>query len=295
MSIADIKIGQPDLLRVIHKELQDLPPLPSIVVQAMETVNNPSASAADLNRLIAMDPALSAKVLRVVNSAHYGFSSQITTISHAIVILGFDSVRNLVTALGVGRALRPSARHLLNRQRFWEHSVATAVGTAVIGKRRRLDTAICEEVFVGGLLHDMGKLFLDQFFPDQYRVAIQLAIVGKVGMYRAEATALGIDHTQVGKRIADNWRLPPAANAMITFHHKPQLSGRYFEYVACVHAANVVAKQLKLGSSGDTVAPTMDAEVAKWLAFSPADWESVNQTVTVEFEKARELVSVMGA
>ena len=103
-----LRINQRDVLKVIHEALNDLPPLPSIVVHAMETINNPGSSAADLNRLIGMDPALSGKVLRLVNSAHYGFASKVTTVRHAIVILGFDTVRNLVTAVGIAEHFRPN-------------------------------------------------------------------------------------------------------------------------------------------------------------------------------------------
>jgi HD-like signal output (HDOD) protein len=149
-------------------------------------------------------------------------------------------------------------------------------------------------VFVGGLLHDLGKLFLDQFFVEQYRIAIQLARAGKVTMLRAEATALGIDHTQIGKRIADKWRLPPTPAAMIAFHHNPQASGRFFEYVACVHAANIIAKHLELGSSGDCIVPDMDAEVVRWLACSPADWDKIYAETLEGFEKAKEFVTVLG-
>ena len=295
MKTSEVKINQRDLLWIIHQELKDLPPLPTVVVHAMQTVTDPKSSAADLNRLICMDPALSAKVLRLVNSAQYGFSSQVTTITHAIVILGFDTVRNLVTGLGAANYFKPSARQLLNREQFWAHSAATALAAEVIAQRRKLGAKFGEQVFVGGLLHDLGKLFLDQYFVEQYRITLQLAVAGNIGMTRAETIALGINHTEVGNRIANNWRLPPAPEAMITWHHEPQAADKFFDYAACVHVADIIVKQLKLGNSGDNNAvPALDSEVERWLDFSPSDWDFVSAQTMLKFEQAKELVSALG-
>ena len=293
IAVEEIKISQHDLLKVIHQELIDLPPLPAVVLQVMQTINDPKTSAADLNKMISMEPALSAKILRLVNSAHYGFGAYVSTITHAIVILGFECVRNLVTALGVASQFKPNGRHLLDRNQFWAHSAATALAADVIARRRKLNPKACEEVFVGGLLHDIGKLFLDQYFAKQYNIAVQLASAGQVGILRAEVTALGLDHASVGKRIAEKWRLPPTPISMIALHHEPRTATEYFEYAATVHAADIVVKQLNLGSSGDNIVPILDAKVERWLSFTPQIWELVHAETLEKFAKANEFVSVL--
>ncbi|MDQ2798788.1 MAG: HDOD domain-containing protein, partial [Armatimonadota bacterium] len=173
-TVIETKLKQERLLRIIEDELQDLPPLPAVIVRVMQTINDPNTSATDLNRLISGDQALASKVLRLVNSSYYGFPRRISTITHAVVILGFNTVRNLTTSLGVFNAFDTrNQRTALNREEFWSHSIGTAVAAGVIGKRKGIPTKSTEEVFVGGLMHDVGKLFLDQFFPDQYAIAIK--------------------------------------------------------------------------------------------------------------------------
>ncbi|MDQ2687596.1 MAG: HDOD domain-containing protein, partial [Armatimonadota bacterium] len=207
-SVIETKLKQERLLRIIEDELQDLPPLPAVVMRVMQTINDPTASAMDLNRLISGDPALASKVLRLVNSSYYGFPRRIATITHAVVILGFNTVRNLTTSLGVLNAFDAKGQKTaLDRDKFWAHGLATAVAAGVIARRKNIAAKMVEEVFIGGLLHDLGKLFLDQYFPDQYAIALRLAAQAKISIWDAEKTALGVGHALVGKRIADKWNL----------------------------------------------------------------------------------------
>src|SRR5262249_2268269 len=147
--------------QTLEKKLADLPPLPVVVTRIMETINDPNTSAEDLHRLIALDQGLSSKILRIVNSAYYGFPKRISTITHAVVILGFNTVRNLVLGVSAfGMLSQKSSAAGLNRTKFWEHSVATAVGASVLAKKKRPKSrAVVEEAFLGGLLHDIGELF----------------------------------------------------------------------------------------------------------------------------------------
>src|SRR5215467_3839166 len=119
--------------QTLDKKLADLPPLPAVVTRIMETVNDPNACAEELNRLISLDQGLSSKMLRIVNSAYYGFPKRISTITHAVVILGFNTVRNLVLGVSAfGMLSRKAGSGGLNRTKFWEHSVATAVAAGII-------------------------------------------------------------------------------------------------------------------------------------------------------------------
>jgi putative nucleotidyltransferase with HDIG domain len=288
----ETKIKQQRLLHIIEKELQDLPPLPAVVIKVMQTLNEPSTSAADLSRLISSDQALSGKILRLVNSSYYGFPRRIATITHAIVILGFNTIRNLATSLGVAKAFETYGPTALDRDKFWEHSVCTAVGAWNIARRRNLNAKLTEEVFIGGLLHDVGKLFLDQYFPDQYAVALKLARTANVSVWDAEKTALGIGHVLVGKRVAEKWNFPTNLTAMIAMHHQPAFSKDVFEHVAIVHAANYLTRKCRIGDSGDRIVPALDPEVEKWLAFSAATWESVQLETVRKFEDAKDFLKV---
>jgi HD-like signal output (HDOD) protein len=272
----ETKIKQERLLQIVEAELQDLPPLPAVIVRIMQTINEPTTSAADLNRLISSDQALSGKILRLVNSSYYGFPKKVDTITNAVVILGFNTVRNLATSLGVAKAFEANGKTALDRDQFWAHSMGTAV---------------CE-VFVGGLLHDLGKLFLDQYFPDQYTIAIKLARAARISILDSEKTALGIGHSLVGKRVAEKWNLPPTLTAMIALHHQPSYAKDQLELVATVHAADRMARKLGFGDGGDQQIPTLDPEVEKWLAFTPQMWEHVEAVAVPKFEDAKEFMKV---
>ena len=275
---AELKIKQERLISIIEDELQDLPSLPAVVVRVMQSLNNPKTSASDLNQIISTDQALASKLLRLVNSPYYGFPRRITTITHAVAILGQNTVRNLTLSLGVCNAFEgPSSHQSLDREQFWAHSMAVAIGSQAIAKHRRLSVKQTEEVFVGGLLHDLGKLFLDQYFPDQYVITLKLARQANISIWEAEKAALGIGHIVVGKRIAERWTLPPSLVAMISMHHQPPYARDYTEQVWTVHAADFLARKLQLGNSGDCVTPQLAPEVAKWLGFDHNAWAQIEK------------------
>lgn len=289
----ETKIKQERLLHIIEDELQDLPPLPTVVTRVMQTVNDPTTSAADLNRLISGDAALAGKVLRLVNSSYYGFPRRVSTITHAVVILGFNTVRNLTTALGVFTAFDPgSIPTALDRDRFWAHSLATAIAAGVIGKRKNIPAKAVEEVFVGGLLHDIGKLFLDQYFPDQYAIALKLAYAAKISIWDSEKTALGIGHALVGKRIAEKWKLPPSLTSMISLHHQPEFAKEHFDVAATIQAADMVARKASLGDGGDSLVPNLAPEVEKWANLSDPVWDAIGAETCQRFSEAKEFLSL---
>jgi len=291
----ETKLKQERLLRIIEDELQDLPPLPAVVVRVMQTINDPTTSAADLNRLISSDQAIASKVLRLVNSSYYGFPRRISTITHAVVILGFNTVRNLTTSLGVFNAFDGSGgQTALDRQQFWAHSIGTAVAAGVIAKRKAIPTKLAEEVFVGGLLHDIGKLFLDQYFPDQYAIALKLARAAKISIWDAEKTALGVGHALVGKRIAEKWNLPPSLTTMVTLHHQPAFAKEHFEITAVVHAADRIAHKLALGNGGDDLVPPLAPEVQQWLALPQPVWDSIEQETVQKYADSKEFLKMAG-
>jgi putative nucleotidyltransferase with HDIG domain len=290
----ETKLKQERLLRIIEDELQDLPPLPVVVVRVMQTINDPTTSAADLNRMISSDQALASKVLRLVNSSYYGFPRRIATITHAVVILGFNTVRNLTTSLGVFNAFSAQGQMTaMDRDQFWAHAIGTAAAAGVIAKRKGLAAKLAEEVFVGGLLHDIGKLFLDQYFPDQYAIALKLARAARISIWDAEKTALGIGHALVGKRIAEKWNLPPSLTSMITLHHQPAFAKEHFEITAVIAAADRVARKMHLGNGGDDLVPPLAPEVQQWLELQPPVWEWIEQESVQKFKNAQEFMKVV--
>ena len=292
--IKSIKIDRAVFQQTLEKKLADLPPLPAVVMRIMQTVNDPDTSAEELNRLIAMDQGLASKVLRIVNSAYYGFPKRISTLTHAIVILGYNTVRNLVLGVSAfGLLSQKSMPYGLNRTTFWEHSMATAVAGSVLARRRlpKVRTAP-EEVFIGGLLHDVGALFLDSYFPVQYAVSMAFAVREGRTARDAENMVLGLDHVTVGRRIAEHWNFPPHLVAIIGEHHDPALQTEHFDLVAIAHAADWLAWQMGHAASEHTLGPELDPVVAEWLALDEEALESVKEEIQQQYEACTEMLNI---
>ena len=278
--------------QTLEKKLADLPPFPAVVTRIMQSVNNPEISAEDLNKLISMDQGLSSKVLRIVNSSYYGFPKRISTISDAVVILGFNTVRNLVLGVSAfGLLGQKTLPYGLDRSRFWEHSIATATAAGVIARKRlpKLRSAP-DEVFVGGLLHDLGALFLDSYFPVQFSVAMAFADSENKTACEAENMVLGMDHVAVGRRIAEYWNFPPQLAAIMGGHHDPVRETEHLDMVALVHAGNWFAWELGFVPSEHTSQHPLDPVIVEWLAFDEATIETVKADILVQVRACKDLL-----
>ena len=290
--VKSIRIDRAVFQQTLEKKLADLPPLPAVVTRIMQTVNNPDTSADDLNKLISMDQGLASKVLRIVNSSYYGFPKRISTITHAVVILGFNTVRNLVLGVSTfGLLGQKSMPYGLNRGKFWEHSIATAVAGGVVGRKRlpKMRSAP-DEAFVGGLLHDLGALFLDSYFPVQYAVSMAFAAREGRTARDAENMVLGLDHVMVGRRIAEYWNFPPHIVAMMGSHHDPTNETEHFDMTALVHAGNWLAWECGYAASEHTLQDPLDPAVEEWLAFDDDTMDWAKSEVTIQVKACEDLL-----
>ena len=290
--VKSIRIDRAVFQQTLEKKLADLPPLPAVVTRIMQTVNNPDTSAEDLNKLISMDQGLASKVLRIVNSSYYGFPKRISTITHAVVILGFNTVRNLVLGVSAfGLLGQKSMPYGLNRSKFWEHSIATAVAGGVVARRRlpKLRSAP-DEAFVGGLLHDLGALFLDSYFPVQYAVSMAFAAREHKTSRDAENMVLGMDHVVVGRRIAEYWNFPPHLVAMMGSHHEPARETEHFDMVSLVHIGNWLAWETGYIASEHTSQHPLDPAVIEWLGFDDETLEVVKTEVVEQVKACEDLI-----
>jgi HD-like signal output (HDOD) protein len=290
--VKSIRIDRAVFQQTLEKKLADLPPLPAVVTRIMQTVNNPDTSAEDLNKLICMDQGLASKVLRIVNSSYYGFPKRISTVTHAVVILGFNTVRNLVLGVSAfGLLGQKSMPYGLNRVKFWEHSIATAVAGGVVARKRlpKLRSA-ADDAFVGGLLHDLGALFLDSYFPVQFAVAMAFAARERKTAVDAEIMVLGLDHVMVGRRIAEYWNFPPHLVAMMGSHNEPGRETEHFEMAALVHAGNWLAWECGYVASEHTTPEPIDPRVEEWLAFDEEALVSAKQETILQVKACEDLL-----
>lgn len=233
----------------------DLPTLPKIAQTLGRMVSAPHISAADVGKLIGEDQALSARVLHLVNSAYYGFPQQIKNVTHAIVILGFNKIRDVVLSASVIDSFRGRAPKF-DLVGFWKHSIATAIACDTLA--RTLGSRFSEDAFVAGLLHDIGKLLLAAYYPADFQRVVAYAMRENVLLRDSEELEWGVDHSAIGRILAERWSFPPLLVEAIQRHHAPMTSRLGRGLASLVHAADILARAVLVGSGGDRGIPRMD-------------------------------------
>lgn len=244
-------------LRATIESITDLPTLPVVVAKISSQIANPSTNAADIGKLIEQDQVLTGKVLRLVNSAYYGFPKQIKSIQHAVVILGFNKVKTIIITASVFGAFKNRRPGSLDLQRFWQHSLATAINSKVAAEIIGLAHA-AEDAFIGGLLHDIGKVVMDQYQPNIYHPIIKYANDKGILLYKAEQEVMGLSHANVGEWMMEKWRLPQTIVHMVSNHHHPNNTGDRRELVMTIHLGDIMSRAMGIGNGGDNRIPEID-------------------------------------
>jgi len=271
----------PDPEKVIAR-IDDLPTLPRTVLKITELVNDPKSSAKDLSRIITDDQVLTARLLKLVNSSFYGFPQRISTVTNAIVLLGFDAIRNLLLTTSVfdlfaGR----NKRRRQDQEKFWDHSLGCAVGAKVIGNYLRHDKI--EELFVSGLLHDIGKIVEMLFLPDEFAKVAAAVNRENILMITAENQVLGFNHAEIGKLLAEKWNLPIKLEQVIAYHHQPNFAGSFIMEASIVHLADILSRALDMGYGGDNKIPPLDKLAWESLKIKTGALESIMETMQNEY------------
>ena len=271
-----------DPQRIIGK-IDDLPTLPRTVLKITGLVNDPKSSAKDLARVITDDQVLTVRLLKLVNSSFYGFPQRISTVTGAIVLLGFDAIRNLLLTTSVFDLFANRNRQQKkDQERFWDHSLGCAVGAKVIGDYLRHDKI--EELFVSGLLHDIGKIVEMMFLSDDFDKIVAAVKKDNILMIQAENKVLGYNHTEVGKLLAERWNLPVKLVQLIAHHHQPELAGSFALEAAIVHLADIFCRALNMGYGGDNKIPPLDRFAWERLKIPTTAIETIMATMHREYE-----------
>ncbi|MBI4715864.1 MAG: HDOD domain-containing protein [Nitrospirae bacterium] len=245
----------------------DLPPMPGVAQRVMQMVLEENTTPELLQKVIAADPGLTARILKIANSPFYGIPRAVRTLSTAIMILGFRSLRNLVVAVSSKTLYK---RHGLTEQMLWEHSVGTALAAYAIAKEIRFPDP--EEAFLAGLFHDIGKVILNNEAPDRYATVIEQVYNDGVTAYFAEKALFGYSHPEVGALVVKKWRLSEELEYSIRYHHDFRFLLTGYPYylgklAAVIHLADLVTIQLGIGrreaSPNLQPADTEAAEVLK--------------------------------
>jgi putative nucleotidyltransferase with HDIG domain len=226
-------------IAVLLAGIDTIPTLPAIVGQVTQTITDPQRSARDLMEIIYPDQALTLKILKAANAAFYGRVRETGTLEQALVILGFSQVRNLVMSTALfNNFQRLDVTPLFSMRKFWEHSFVCGLAARIIAKEMKLSDG---ELYVAGLLHDIGKLAICMVLPKEFSTIVTMAGTGNLKTAPAELDILGITHAEVGLRLAKRWMLPHNLVAAVGYHHRPASAPSHQAYPLVVHMADLLA------------------------------------------------------
>ncbi|MDD4942450.1 HDOD domain-containing protein [Rhodoferax sp.] len=251
----------PDVFLRLSAAVDHMPAFPKSVEQILTLTRNVACSAKDLVQVINRDPVITVKVLRVVNSAYYGLAKQITSVDHAVVFLGLNTVKNLALSLAAVGMLPNKTLSGFDGQRYLMHSMATATLARQLAKR--LPDADANDCFIAGLLHDFGKVVVAQFMPTEFRKAMELSLWRNLPLHQAMHEVIGVDHAQVGAMLAEKWHFADDLVQTIRFQHAPSQSDT--PMMATVVAANQLSKWLGYEFGGWLVIEELPESVAQRL------------------------------
>ncbi len=233
--------------------VRNLPTPSAVLLRIGNVVQDPNATASDIADIIRLDPAISSKILRLANSAYLGIPRTITSLQNAVVLLGNKKIHSLVLASELLNALKTKSCQSFSLEKFWVHSVTTAlIAEAIARQLRKYEIVDENDIFIGGLLHDIGKLVSAQLIPDKIDKALEKSQQTKTPYWRNEEPELV--HTMTGEKLAEHWSFPLILRAVIRNHHEPEKEDQFPLENSIIHISDITAHVI--GRS------TFDAEIA---------------------------------
>ena len=232
--------------------------LPAIYMRLVEVMEDPYSSADDVSAVISDDTGLTARVLRLVNSAMYGFPSKIESVKQGLTVVGTHQIHDLALATSVVNMFKDVPQELVDMTSFWQHSIGCGICARALATELRAPNV--ERHFVAGLLHDIGRLVVFMHNPDGAHTAIDQSRTNGTLLYDEEQQAMGYDHAAVGQALLTSWNLPATLREPVSHHHHPARIARFQVEVSVVHVADILAHTMLMGSSGESLVPPLNAE-----------------------------------
>lgn len=280
-----MEITKAEQRKNIERFIRRMPSLSTTVGKVMEICSRTDASPNELNKVISLDPVLTGQVLKLINSAYYSLVNKVTSLTRAITMLGMNTVKNIALSTAIIRTISSAKKsRVLPTSKFWAHSIGTGVSARLLGQVKEIPPMEREELFLAGLLHDLGKVP----FGDEYSEVLKVAKFEQLPLVQVERHLMGIDHQEVGLMIAEKWKLNTVISECIASHHEAKtLSGELGQQVALIALGNIYANILDHGYAGDPFPPEGDIEYL--LRFTDLSWEdfsSIGGRVKEEIHRA---------
>ncbi len=256
-------------VRKLVDRIQGLPTLPVMMTNINQMILNPHTSPKEVAHVISNDPSLTSKVLRVVNSSFYGFNTIKSIVLSSTI---FDVFR---------RTVKPGD---FDRTQFWKHSIGCGAAAKAIG--RRLNYPMLEELFIAGLLHDVGKIVMDQYMPDKFAEVVSVVHSRDCLISEAEMQVLGATHADVGAWLFEKWNLSKGLIETTRCHHNPALAGENQKLAEVIHLADILIRAMRFGNGGDNKIPAISETAWRSLGLQHSDFDDLFVQTNAEIERA---------
>ncbi len=264
---------KPDEILKKLDSIKDIPTLPTIIFELNELLQDPNTPITEISDIIEKDQAMSLRVLKLVNSAFYGIHKEVNDIGNAIVLLGFNTVRNAIVSLGVINSfLGIKALEGFDIRDFWKHSLAVAVVSKSLAEKTKI--ASPDSCFVGGLLHDIGKVILAQYFQDLFEKVWNAAKRENISFYEAEKQEISIDHAIIGAHLATNWELPENFIDVIRWHHDVRNDTESKKMILIIYLSDIIVNSYNSDPDGNIDLSLMHPAASKFLKKQLGDVDS---------------------
>ena len=270
-----------DFLKKLQKKSLILPEIPSVVFELQKVIENPKSSAENIARVVSRSPSLTAVLLKIVNSSFYGLPSKIGTVSHAVSLIGTQEISVLALGICVLSIFKNIPKATIDMHSFLRHSLVCGLLSRVFAAHINLPQT--EQLFVSGLLHDLGRLILYIYFPDESRHVLARSRNRNKLLYKEEKDYLGCDHAQIGVELMKQWKLPLILENNVFYHHKPSEAQQSVP-ATIVHLADIIVNSLGIGSSGEKFIPPLDDCAWENLKLSPNSFETIIGQATHQFQ-----------
>lgn len=254
-----------------------LPEAPELILEFNRITQDPDCSINDIADILSRSPSMTAQLLKIVNSAFYGFASKIDRISRAVAMLGVREISSLVLGISAMRIFYDIPRELIDMSSFLRHSLACGILSRILAAQIKLPNT--ERLFVAGLLHDIGRLVLYKYFPAQAKLAMLMAEKTGQSLNYIEEACVGISHVQIAEYLLKKWQFPASLENLIVWHHAPYRSLEQAE-ASIVHLADIAINAIGLGHSGEHILPRFEQGIWDKTGIIPGDLKSaLAQTV----------------
>jgi putative nucleotidyltransferase with HDIG domain len=274
----------------ILQQVSTLPPLPDTAVKLMQVINDPLSTVDEIVEAIKYDQAITGEVLRLCNSAYFGMSRKVTSLNDAMLCLGTTKVMQLVMSVHTSSVLS-GAQHGygLDPGLLWKHSVAVALASAEFAQR--VKTPNGGSAFTAGLLHDVGKVVLNEYVAEEFIEIVRRVNDEKTSFLEAEQQVLGFSHVEIGEKIANAWQLPDPIVQCIRYHHEPHEATPPEPLVDIMHLADCTCMMLGIGIGADGLAYRADDSVMERHNLVEGDLEAVGAQTLVELKRVEKAFS----